>query len=66
MNIAALLFEVAGRQPQHPAVSDGVHAWSYGEFVIRISCLAGGLRAYGLEPGADVTTRTVHGPGSTS
>ena len=54
MNIAALLFEVAGRQPQHPAVSDGVHAWSYGEFVIRISCLAGGLRAYCLEPGERV------------
>ena len=30
--------------------SDGVHAWSYGEFVHRISRLAAGLRAH-LEPG---------------
>jgi long-chain acyl-CoA synthetase len=51
MNIAALLFDVAGRQPQHPAISDGVHAWTYGEFARRISCLAGGLRGRGLEPG---------------
>jgi acyl-CoA synthetase (AMP-forming)/AMP-acid ligase II len=33
------------------AVSDGVHAWSYGEFTRRVSCLAGGLVAHGLEPG---------------
>ena len=32
MNIAALLFDVARRQPQLPSVSDGSHAWSYGEF----------------------------------
>src|SRR6266446_6888788 len=51
MNIAALLFDVARRQPQLPAVSDGSHDWSYGEFVRRISSLAGGLRAHGLEPG---------------
>ena len=51
LNIAAHLFEVANRQPQGPAVSDGVHAWSYGEFARRISCLAGGLVAHGLEPG---------------
>ena len=51
MNIAALLFDVARRQPQLPAVSDGSHAWSYGEFARRISRLAGGLSAMGLEPG---------------
>ena len=51
LNLAAHPFEVARRQPQSPAVSDGVHAWSYGEFARRISCLAGGLVAHGLEPG---------------
>jgi acyl-CoA synthetase (AMP-forming)/AMP-acid ligase II len=45
------MFDVARRQPQSPAVSDGVHAWNYGEFAHRISCLAGGLVANGLEPG---------------
>jgi hypothetical protein len=43
LNLAAHLFEAARRQPQSPAVSDGVRAWSYGEFAHRISCLAGGL-----------------------
>jgi len=51
VNLAALLFDVARRQPKAPAVSDGVHAWSYSEFARRISCLAGGLVANGLEPG---------------
>ena len=51
MNLAALLFDVARRQPQSPAVSDGAHTWSYSEFAHRISCLAGGLLARGLEPG---------------
>jgi long-chain acyl-CoA synthetase len=51
VNLAALLFDVARRQPQSPAVSDGTHAWSYSEFAHRISCLAGGLLARGLEPG---------------
>ena len=51
MNLAALLFDVARRQPEAPAVSDNVHAWSYREFANRVSCLAGGLVARGLEPG---------------
>jgi len=51
VNIAALLFDVARRQPRFPAIGDGVHAWTYGEFAHRISGLAGGLRARGLEPG---------------
>ena len=51
MNLAALLFDVARRQPAAPAVSDGFHAWRYREFARRISCLAGGLAGRGLEPG---------------
>jgi acyl-CoA synthetase (AMP-forming)/AMP-acid ligase II len=51
VNLAALLFDVARRQPDAPAVSDGFHAWSYREFARRISCLAGGLAGRGLEPG---------------
>jgi long-chain acyl-CoA synthetase len=51
MNLAALLFDVARRQPEAPAISDGVHAWNYREFARRISCLAGGLAAHRLEPG---------------
>jgi hypothetical protein len=37
VNLAALLFDVARRQPEAPAVSDGFHAWSYREFARRIS-----------------------------
>jgi long-chain acyl-CoA synthetase len=51
VNLAALLFDVARRQPEAPAVSDRAHAWSYREFARRISGLAGGLRTRGLEPG---------------
>jgi long-chain acyl-CoA synthetase len=51
VNVAALLFDVARRQPQLPAISGESHAWTYREFARRISCLAGGLRAYGLKPG---------------
>ena len=51
MNLAALLFDVARRQPEAPAVSDGFHAWSYREFARRISCLAAGLAGSGLQPG---------------
>ena len=51
MNLAALLFDVARRQPEAPAVSDGAHALTYREFAGRISSLAGSLRARGLDPG---------------
>ncbi len=54
MNLAALLFDVARRQPEAPAICDGVHAWNYRDFARRISCLAGGLAARGLEPGERV------------
>jgi acyl-CoA synthetase (AMP-forming)/AMP-acid ligase II len=51
VNLAALLFDVARRQPQSLAVSDAAQAWSYGQFADRISCLAGGLRHHSLQPG---------------
>ena len=51
MNLAALLFDVARRLPNAPAVSDGVHAWTYRLFAERIGRLAGGLAARGLAPG---------------
>jgi long-chain acyl-CoA synthetase len=54
MNIAALLFDVARRQGDRPAVSDEFGSWSYGEFVRRIAALAGGLAARGLGPGERV------------
>jgi acyl-CoA synthetase (AMP-forming)/AMP-acid ligase II len=51
VNLAALLFDVARRLPEVPAVSDDTHAWTYREFASRISRLAGGLAARGLEAG---------------
>ncbi|HEY2135878.1 MAG TPA: AMP-binding protein, partial [Xanthobacteraceae bacterium] len=54
LNLATHLFDVARRQPERPAVSDGVHAWSYGEFARRIAGLEGGLAARGHEPGERV------------
>ena len=51
MNLAALLFDVARRQPEAPAVTDDVHARSYREFAHRTSCLAAGLQARGFLPG---------------
>ena len=51
MNLAALLFDVARRLPEMPAVNDDTHAWTYREFAGRISRLAGGLAARGLEAG---------------
>jgi len=54
MNLAALLFDVARRLPDQPAVSDECHAWTYREFARRVAHLAGGLRARGLAPGERV------------
>ena len=51
MNLAALLFDVARRLPEAPAVTDDNDAWTYREFARRISRLAGGLAARGLESG---------------
>src|SRR5580658_7779524 len=51
MNLAALLFDVARRLPQRPAISDDRYAWTYGELIERVARLAGGLRTRGLAPG---------------
>jgi long-chain acyl-CoA synthetase len=51
MNLAALLFDVARRLPDRPAVSDGGNAWNYRELSERVARIAGGLRARGLQPG---------------
>src|SRR6516162_624531 len=51
MNLAALLFDVARRLPERPAVADDTHSWTYGELAGRIARLAGGLRRAGLVPG---------------
>ena len=51
MNLAALLFDVARRLPDQPAVSDDRHSWNYREFAERVARMAGGLRARGLAPG---------------
>ena len=51
MNLAALLFDVARRLPQRPAVSDDRNSWNYRELAERIAWIAGGFRARGLVPG---------------
>jgi long-chain acyl-CoA synthetase len=51
VNLAALLFDVARRLPDAPAVSDGTHAWTYRQFTGRIGRLAAGLAGRGLAPG---------------
>src|SRR5216683_7440039 len=51
MNLAALLFDVARRLPDQPAVSDDRHSSTYREFALRVARIAGGLRARGLAPG---------------
>src|SRR5262245_54967980 len=51
MNLAALLFDVARRLPERPAVSDERLALNYHEFADRIARVAGGLRARGLRQG---------------
>src|SRR3954451_22789934 len=51
MNLAALLFDVARRLPEQPAVSDDWQSWNYRELARRIAGVAGGLRARGLRPG---------------
>src|SRR5258708_36784645 len=51
MSLSGLVFDVAGRLPGQPAVSDERRSWNYGEFAERVARLAGGLRARGLAPG---------------
>src|SRR5205823_14852003 len=54
MNLAALLFDVARRLPEQPAVGDDRQSWNYRELARRIAGVAGGLRARGLRPGDHV------------
>ena len=51
MNLAALLLDVARRQPDCPAVTQDGATWSYAEFGRRVGALAGGLQAAGLARG---------------
>lgn len=51
MNLAALLLDVARRQPDYPAVTEDGNTWSYEIFAGRVTALAGGLRGRGLAPG---------------
>src|SRR3954454_22138675 len=51
MNLAALLFEVARRLPDRPAVHDFRQSWSYRELTERACRIGGALRARGLAPG---------------
>src|SRR5436309_3288427 len=51
MTLSALLFDVARRLPEQPAVSDDTQSLNYRELAERIARLAGGLRALGLAPG---------------
>ncbi len=51
MNLAALLFDLARRLPEQPAVSDDRRSWNYRELARRIAGVAVGLRARGLRPG---------------
>ncbi|HEX5318272.1 MAG TPA: long-chain fatty acid--CoA ligase [Stellaceae bacterium] len=54
MNFAALVFDVARRLPEAPAVGDGRVAWTYRELCERAARIAGSLRAMGLPPGERV------------
>ncbi len=51
MNLAALLLDVARRQPDRPAVTQDGVTWSYAEFGRRVEALAGGMQASGLVRG---------------
>jgi long-chain acyl-CoA synthetase len=50
-NLAVLLFDIARRLPDRPAVSDDRSSWSYRELAERAARLASGLRGQGLAPG---------------
>jgi non-ribosomal peptide synthetase component E (peptide arylation enzyme) len=50
-NLAALLFDVASRLPDRPAVSDDRSSRTYRELTERVARLAGGLRRAGPRAG---------------
>ncbi|MEA2881061.1 MAG: fatty-acyl-CoA synthase [Bradyrhizobium sp.] len=51
VNLAALFFEVARRQPNHPAVTDGETVWTYGVMADRVGRIASSLRENGCGHG---------------
>jgi long-chain acyl-CoA synthetase len=51
VNFAALFFEVARRQPGHPAVTDGDLVWTYGGLAERVGRIACSLREDGCNHG---------------
>ncbi|GGH28004.1 AMP-dependent synthetase [Alsobacter metallidurans] len=51
MNLAAMIRDVARRQPDAPAVTDGAVTHSYAAFVDRAARIGGALRERGLAPG---------------
>jgi acyl-CoA synthetase (AMP-forming)/AMP-acid ligase II len=51
VNFAALFFEVARRQPNHPAVTDGEIVWTYGVMADRVGRIACSLRENGCSRG---------------
>ena len=51
MNLASLVFDVARRLPDSPAVADDRSAWTYRGLCERAARLASGFRGMGLAPG---------------
>ena len=51
MNLAALIHDVARRNPDRPAVTGENETWSYAEFGGRFTAIAGGLQRHGLVRG---------------
>jgi long-chain acyl-CoA synthetase len=51
MNLAALLLDVARRQPDSPAITEGGNTLSYAALAAHVGAIAGALRGRGLRPG---------------
>jgi long-chain acyl-CoA synthetase len=51
VNLASLVFDIARRLPDAPAVADDRSAWTYRQLCERAARLAGGFRGMGLMPG---------------
>ncbi len=52
--VPALLSEIVGRAPAHPAIIDGAHRWSYASFAQEVQIFACALLASGLRHGERV------------